>query len=210
MISIVLTATAFIAGAGAIAADLGERRTLVYVLRPLTMAALIALAALRVPAFPPRYKTLILAGLAASLAGDIFMMLRKKRFMEGLVCFLLAQVLYIGAFRVTTLPRVDFSTALPLLVFASIMMIILFPRAGRLKVPVAVYLTVITIMAGLGIQQYIQIGGPHAFRAYLAAILFVVSDSVLALNRFVKKIPCAQLFILIPYFAAQWLFAMSI
>ena len=205
-----LSAAVLVAGLGAIIADRTGRWKLHYVLKPGTMAAVILIAVLRTPAFPPRYQIFIVAGLAASVGGDVFMMLRKKKFTEGLTCFLVAHGLYIAAFLSTIRPRIDPWTILPLFLYAVVMMQILFPHLGKLKAPVGLYIVIITTMAGLGLDRFILMGGTPALYAGIAAVLFVVSDSVLAVDLFVRKIKGAQWVILITYFAAQWLFAMSV
>jgi len=197
-------------GAAVIAADLTGKWRLVYALRPLTMAAVIALAAWRISGRPSLYEIFIIAGLGASLAGDVFMMLRRKKFLEGLAAFLIAQILYSAAFLATMPAHLSLGTALPFLVYAMFMMRILVPRAGGMKAPVVVYILAITVMAALGAERYIVVGGIRPFYAFAGALLFVVSDSILAVNRFVKTIPAAQILILSAYFAAQYLFALSI
>ena len=205
-----LLSAGMVAALGAILADYRGRWRVVYILRPAAMIA-IFLAALLKPALQsPRYRYFILAGLAVSLAGDVFMMLRNKRFVEGLSAFLIALLCYIAAFLNVTTVRADFGTVFPLFLYASIMITVLFPKLGRMKIPVGVYILVITIMAGLAIQRFVDIGGTSALRAFLGALLFVVSDSVLAINRFVRKFRAAQAVILSTYFAAQWLLALSV
>jgi uncharacterized membrane protein YhhN len=205
-----LSAAVLVAGLGAIVADRTGRWMLHYVLKPGTMAAVILIAVLRTPAFPPRYRLFIIAGLVASVGGDVFMMLREKKFTEGLTCFLVAHGLYIAAFLSTMRPRIDPWTILPLFIYAIIMMQVLFPHLGKLKAPVGLYIIIITTMAGLGLDRFIIMGGTPSLYAGLAAVLFVVSDSVLAVDLFVRKIKGAQWVILTTYFAAQWLFAMSV
>jgi len=172
--------------------------------------SLILLVALIGRSGPAPFKLRILFGLAVCLAGDIFMMLKEKKFVEGLVSFLLGHLFYISAFLTVTTPRVDFGTVLPLFIFAAVMMTLLFPHLGKMKVPVAVYILVITVMAGLAIQRYVDVGGTASFHAFAAAVLFVISDSLLAVNRFVRPVPFAQAGILSTYFAAQLLFALSV
>jgi len=208
-IHLILTISATASGAAAVVADHKKKWKLIYIFRPLTMILVIAVAAVGQAAAGP-FKLRILLGLAACLAGDVFLMLKEKRFAEGLVAFLLGHLFYISAFLAVMKPRADLGTLLPLFIFASGMLTILFPHLGRMKVPVAVYIIVITVMAGLAIQRYVDVGGAPAFKAFLAAVLFLVSDSVLAVNRFVRPFPGAQKVILGTYFAAQLLFALSV
>jgi uncharacterized membrane protein YhhN len=206
----ILSAVVLVSGLGAIVADRAGRWKLHYALKPGTMALVILIAALRTPAFPPRYQLFIIAGLAVSVGGDVFMMLRQKKFTEGLTCFLVAHGLYIAALLSTMRPVLDPWIGLPLLFYAILMMRILFPHLGRLKAPVGVYIIAITSMAGLALGRYVVLGGTPSLYGCLAAGLFVVSDSVLAVDLFVRQIKGAQWVILTTYFAAQWFFAMSV
>jgi len=205
-----LSAVALLAAAGMIAADYAGRWKIVYVVKPAALAAILLLAALRPASAQPRYKGFIIAGLCLSMAGDAFLMLRKKRFNEGLACFFLAHLLYIGAFLTVTPLQADFPTVLPLFILALVMMTFLLPRLGRMKVPVTAYILVITVMAGLAMERFVAAGGAPAFRAFLGAVLFLISDSILAVNRFVREFRAAQALILSTDFAAQWLLALSI
>jgi uncharacterized membrane protein YhhN len=207
--TIILAILAAASGAAAIVADHKKKWNLIYVFRPLTMVLILIVAQLG-SAGPAPFKLRVMLGLAVCLAGDIFMMLKAKMFVEGLVSFLLGHLFYISAFLTVMTPRVDFGTVLPLFIFGAAMMTILFPHLGKMKVPVAVYILVITVMGGLAIQRYVDAGGAAAFRAFAAAVLFIVSDSLLAVNRFVRPVPMAQAGILSTYFAAQILFALSV
>ncbi len=174
------------------------------------MLRIIAIAWSAKSAFGPPYKTMILAGLGCSLLGDIFMMLRKKRFIEGLASFLVAQLFYIAAFRSGIVFSLSSVTFISFIIFAMLVSRLFFPYLGSLKFPVVVYIFVIVTMAGLAAERFIQIGGTKTLFSFVGAMLFVVSDLVLAVNRFVKPFKLAQLRILSTYFLAQWLIAMSV
>ncbi len=209
-VSALLLTTAVAAAIATVAADLKGRLVAARIFRPAAMAAVILLATVRPAATPESYRLFIVAGLTASLVGDIFMMLPKKKFTAGLVAFLVAQFLYAAAFLRAGTGRVEIMTALPLLIYAFFIMRTLFPHLGSWKAPVTVYVLVITVMAGLAVQRYIDVGGTLALFALIGAIFFVASDTILAVNRFVKKIPLAQFYILGTYFTAQILLALSV
>jgi uncharacterized membrane protein YhhN len=183
---------------------------MVYIFKPLSMVFIIVLAALANPPFSPTYEYFILAGLVVSLAGDIFMMLRKKQFITGLIAFLIAHLLYIAAFLGTMRPHVSPGTAIPFLVYALFMSRMLFPYLGGMKAPVFLYILVISVMAMLAAERYIVLGGTRPFFALLGGMLFVISDSVLAADRFVKRFGAAQPIVLSTYFVAQSLIALSV
>lgn len=202
-----LAGLALIGAVLTIVADRMKRWQLVYVFKPLTLLLIIGLAAL---GRPTAYKYFVLGGLALSLAGDAFMMLRRKRFELGLAAFLLAHLCTIAAFRTGMLPRFALQPLLPLVIFAALLLRTLLPSLGKMKYPVLLYVMVITAMAALAAGRYIQFGGAKPLCAFAGATLFLASDAVLAYDRFAKPIPRAQVIILGTYFAAQTLIALSV
>jgi uncharacterized membrane protein YhhN len=210
MIIWVLSIWAFVFGVLAIRAHYKGPRLLVYLFRPITMAVIISLVLEAGSHAGPYYRYAIAAGLVISLAGDVFMMLRKKRFLEGLICFLVAQVCYTFAFLSGI--RLKFSSwpTLPLLIWTVLVVVILYPHLGKMRVPVIIYILVIITMARAALERSIQLPGTAALAAAAGGVFFVISDSILAFDRFVKPFRSAQAFILSAYFAAQWLIALSV
>jgi uncharacterized membrane protein YhhN len=192
-----------------IAADARGRARLVYVFKPLT-TGLILLLALTVPApLSAFYRAAITAGLLFSLAGDVFLMLPRDRFVAGLVSFLVAHLFYSAAFasRASTLPLVP---AFLLGAFGAVLLWCLWPRLGRLRVPVTVYSLVLLAMAWLAVAQWVSGDGMRGGLAAAGGLLFVASDSMLALERFGAKHRYGQAAVLATYFAAQTLIALSV
>lgn len=185
-------------------------RVYVYVFKPLAMVFIILLALQGERPDASLYKYAIIAGLGFSLVGDIFLMLPVKRFIEGLVSFLVAHLCYIVAFSAGI--RLSFSSWLLalFLLYVVIMFAILFPHLGKMKLPVLVYELVIVIMAWRAVERWAQIGDTGALLALAGAILFVISDSAWAINQFVRRYKSAQALILSSYFCAQWLIALSV
>lgn len=206
----ILLAAAAAAAIGTIAAEEWGRLRLARIFRPTALASIILLAVVLPARMPERYRLLIIAGLGASFVGDAFMMAKKKRFIPGLIAFLAAQFFYTAAFLQTMTARLEFMTALPFFIYAIFVMRTLFPHLGSEKAPVTFYLVVMTIMTTLAAQRYIDAGGISALFALSGAVLFVVSDTILAVNKFIRKIPHAQFFILGIYFPAQIFFALSV
>lgn len=190
--------------------DAKGRRRSFHVLKPLTTALVITVALIARTPVPPAYKTLILAGLLCSLLGDIALMFPEKWFTAGLVSFLAAHVFYILAFKPGPGRPISLGMFVPFLIFGLLMFRILAPSLGRLKLPVFVYIAAITAMAGLAAGRFVDGGGTRPLLAFAGAVLFLVSDSVLAYDRFAKKLGPAQAIILGTYFPAQLLIALSI
>jgi uncharacterized membrane protein YhhN len=156
-----------------------------------------------------RYKVAILEGLLFSLAGDVFLMLASDRFIPGLVSFLFAHLFYIAAFTSET--GFGFSwRLLPCVLYGLCMLSILAPHLNKMKLPVLVYMVVILVMAWQAWERWRQTGQSVAFLAFLGAVLFCISDSALAVNRFRGGYKSAQALTLSTYFTAQWLIARSV
>ncbi len=205
-----LASAAILLAAISIWSDRRKRWILVYVFRPLTMLVLIYLACAATTPQTAFYKYLVVAGLVFSLLGDIFMMLRRKKFTAGLASFLAAQLIYAAAFWSGIHRPLLFWPLLPLAFYALPVGFKIIPRTGRMKIPVLVYISAIIAMAWLAWERSLQLQEVKAFFALAGAVLFVVSDSVLATNRFVRPLRWAQVLILGTYFPAQLLIALSV
>ena len=184
-----------------------QKNNLFMVFKPLT-TVLIILIALNA-GISGSYALAILTALIASLFGDVFLLFESK-FILGLVSFLIAHIFYIKAFYSGFSGFGLLFFALPLLLYAVIMLRLLWPGLGRLKLPVLVYISAILLMAYQAAEVYYHSHSLSAIFALVGALLFTFSDSALALNKFRKPFNNAQLIILSSYYLAQWLIALSL
>lgn len=191
-----------------ILADQRRHHFLRYIFKPLTML-LICLLAIQSSGISPFYKDLVIAGLIFSLFGDIFLMLPTDRFIAGLSSFLIAHLFYSAAFA-SKLEGISWWPLLPFLACGILLFSTLASFLGTMKWPVLIYSIVISVMAWLACEWMLQTGSNAALLAFSGAILFVISDAILALNRFRWPFRTAQIFIMSTYFAAQWFIASSI
>ena len=208
--TVALVVFALVSGALATWSQVKDRRRLHLVTKPLTTALIIAVATLAASPVPAAYKTLVLAGLVFSLLGDVALMYPDKWFTAGLAAFLVAQIFYILAFRPRPGHPVSLATVLPYILYGLLMFFLLAPKLGPMKVPVFVYIAAITTMAGFAAARYVDMGGTRTLLAFIGGVLFLVSDSVLAYDRFARKVPGARILVLGTYFPAQILIALSI
>jgi uncharacterized membrane protein YhhN len=209
-LAIALAAGALFSAVLATWSQAASRRRIHLVTKPLTTGLIIAVAAVAAAPVPAAYKALVLAGLALSLLGDIALMFPEKWFTAGLVAFLAAQVFYILAFKPLPGRPVSPATFLPFVLFGLLMFFLLAPKLGPMKIPVFVYIAAITTMAGFAAARFIDRGGTKPLLAFVGAVLFLISDSVLAYDRFARKVPGARVIILGTYFPAQLLIALSV
>ena len=207
----VLCSLAFAASAlVTVAAHALGHRPLVYVFKPLSTALLLLLVAVGPSFFSSRYAAAILAGLFFSLLGDVFLMLRSDHFRSGLFSFLLAHACYLVAFLSDSpLARPLLPFALCLAVGGSVLPALWSGIPRRLRPPVVAYVALLLVMAGQATSRAVTLHSAPALHAGLGAALFVLSDSLLAWNRFRNPLPAAQALIHATYFPAQWLIAIS-
>lgn len=221
-VPILLAAIAAIVGASL---D-GDGRWLHWIAKPLA-TLLIAAMVLRsaglwpatdTPSASRTYARTILLGMVFSCMGDIFLMLPFDAFVPGLIAFLLAHLCYIVAFRAGfRAGRWLVLAAALLALFAGINLAGLWPLLPNdLRIPVVVYVAVLALMATLALARawsHASTTAPAlqgARWAAIGAILFVISDSVLAWDRFGGGLPAATLCVLSTYYAAQYCIARSV
>ena len=180
-----------------------------HVCKPLALALAIAIffAARRAKASGgvKTFDGLLLAGLVASLAGDVLLMGPATLFVPGLVCFLLAHLAYITLFciGVGTFPR---RGALAATLLIGVGMYAFLWHGGlpaALRIPVGVYVLVIACMAAQAVGRAAVLRDAPARWVAVGACSFMLSDALLATNRFVSPLPLASLWVLGTYYAAQ-------
>ena len=201
----VLSIIAFISAIINIYAKTRENNSLQYIFKPLTMSAIILPAILNVPSPPTFYQKMIITGLIFSTVGDVFL-IDSKRFIQGLLSFLLAHICFIIAFFSTpNLPGVIFYLA-----YVAFFLSILWKHLGNLKIPVIVYSLALALMSWFALSRYFELNDHKSLYAFLGSLSFVASDSLLAFNKFKSSFPFAEILILSTYFIAQWLIALSV
>jgi uncharacterized membrane protein YhhN len=151
---------------------------------------------------PPQNKLYILA-LIFALIGDLFLAVdRDISFELGLGSFLVMQLLYISIFKKGILKPLDikiFPTLQIVMIFIGFM-VLTWTKLGAFFWPVAIYGLTLSIMTffALHINSYGQI---NLF--WIGAFAFMISDFMLAINKFVVAIPYQKLFVMSTYGIAQ-------
>jgi len=186
----------------------------IYVFKPLStvIVIIIALLSLNSPNAQPSYTWWIVAGLVLSLGGDVALMFKGGRwFLIGLVLFLLAHVTYAVGF---TLPNgfhpADLVTGAVLLAIAAAIYLYLKPGLGKMRVPVIIYILVISFMVNRALSAFFGTAftTTQAWLMSVGAVLFWLSDLLLAVNRFRWPFRAEPLG-LYAYYGGQLLIALS-
>jgi uncharacterized membrane protein YhhN len=192
------------------------REDIAWFLKPLLLPFLL-FTVYRSVSFPTR--KMLLTALAFSWIGDIILMFTDKGelyFIFGLVLFLISHVFYIALFlkqkshtKAAAKP-ISLASCLIVLVYLKSMLSLLFPTLGPLKVPVAVYAVTISIMLIAALRGYFNWNNSAKYFVLFGAVLFVVSDSLLAIDKFHSALPAASLSIMSTYLAAQFFISIGI
>jgi uncharacterized membrane protein YhhN len=166
-----------------------------------------------------RFSKLILAGLIFSIGGDTLLMFVEygpkapSFFLLGLGSFLIAQTCYAIAFW--TYPGAEDGDvrqkplrALPFLLYLTGIVGMLWSGIpGGMKVPVVIYAAAIVSMAA-GAFNLRGLHRPEVFLGLMSGvILFVLSDSLIAINKFGEPVPYARVLIMVTYLLGQYLIA---
>ena len=180
--------------------------------KPLLMPALFVHLYLSKLHSAQRHYKWVLGALAFSWLGDVLLMLdswQPTLFLGGLSAFLMAHILYIIYFRKYQRARQHswykknaVLVAAPLF-YGLGLLLFMIPRLGSLTVPVIIYCAVILTMLlmAMGMQPFVS--AKVYTPIVMGAILFVLSDTILALNKFVLPLPYASLIIMLTYGLAQ-------
>lgn len=194
--------------------------TLVFFSKPLLMASLGAWFFLQTRDDTRLFRWFILAGLLFSMAGDTFLMFVPRDpdfFLFGLGSFLITHLLYITGFTTFRSKQPGFVKQHPLV--AAPVVIYLVAIAGilwkdlpsGLLLPVLVYSAVISTMLLSSIHMRGKVCREAADRLLSGALLFVISDSVIAIQKFKLSDATApvliSLLIMTTYIAGQYLIA---
>ena len=154
------------------------------------------------------YQILFGAGLVFSLVGDVLLMW-DNLFVPGLGAFLIAQLCYSFAFYRSNENKPGFLkkypiAALPAVMYGIGLSFALYPNLGELAIPVFVYAGVISVMLLMAINRIGNASKESAQFVTLGAILFVLSDSILAFNKFHTPYEWGPAAVMLTYGLAQY------
>lgn len=160
----------------------------------------------------------ILAGLIFSWLGDV-LLLWPDLFTYGLGSFFIAQVCYIIGFKVAQfnpnqLGRVNFVrvflTNLPIYFFGAFIFYLISPNLGAIKIPVAIYIIAIVSMLTTAKDRFGNCHPASFWQVFIGGALFVISDAIIALDKYYQTYTEADVLIMGTYTTAQLLIVMGI
>lgn len=189
--------------------------TLRYVTKPLLMPLLVIYFFAETTLFSTSLKKWIVLALLFSWGGDVLLMfepISSNFFIFGLVAFLIAHVFYIlfyeGVIRKNGI-RKNYWWFLPVIIYYIALIYILSPNLGDMKLPVRIYGIVISYMLIQALQTGVIKNFGAATLMIAGAVLFITSDSILAINKFYEPFEYAGIAIMLTYGIAQLLITLG-
>lgn len=139
-------------------------------------------------------------------------------FMLGLGAFLVAHIFYILSYRQYGLIQPGAETvgthkmrlAFPVVLAGTGLVVVLLPSLGPLKIPVMMYALILSLMVVGAIFRLGRTSAVSFWMVLSGALLFMVSDSLLAINKFLNPLPNASLWIMVTYCAALFFIVQGI
>jgi uncharacterized membrane protein YhhN len=182
------------------------------VFKPLIMIGLMA----HYWVMSPARSRLFLVALFFCWLGDVLLIFQSNDplfFMGGLASFLTGHIVYIFCYRqLQTSPSAKellgsqkLRFAFPIILAGTGLVTILYPLLGALRIPVMIYALAITVMALTALFRYGRTTSKSFLLIFIGAVLFMVSDSVLAINKFQQAFSAAGALIMLTYCVAQFL-----
>lgn len=151
----------------------------------------------------------IFSGLILSAIGDVLLSLPKDKFVSGLSSFLLAHICYVlgylGMVSTITLWTPAVILALGILAF-----LLLLPNLGTMTLPVAIYILIIVAMGSATAEYWLSYNSTSAKLAFTGACIFMLSDLVLAIDRFRSSSKFSRHVVMFTYYTAQALITLSV
>ena len=188
---------------------------LVYVAKPLIVITLIFYFLSATKGFQSDLIIIIIRALTFSWLGDVVLMFdsfNKNVFLIGLLAFLFAHLIYIRFFSLVRMgEKIKLKPGLILLVvvYYSGLIYLLFNDLHEMKIPVLVYGIVISIMFLLALHMLFIKNKEAGKLMMLGALLFIFSDSILAINKFYESFEYAGIAIMLTYGIAQLLITLG-
>jgi uncharacterized membrane protein YhhN len=152
-------------------------------------------------------------GLIFSWLGDILLMNSAEMyFLLGLGAFLITQILYSIVMKQSSFKELSFQVKplLPILLYGFILLYLLVPAAGDFRIPIAVYALCILVMISMARLRLGKTSDRSFKLVFVGAAVFVLSDSFIAIDKFVQSFPQAGFLIMATYIVAQYLIVKGI
>jgi uncharacterized membrane protein YhhN len=182
------------------------------VVKALIIPVLMILFLVNINPLLDRLHRYLFAGLFFSWAGDVileFSIRNGNLFVMGLVFFLLAHIMYFTVFITTpgknTISGNRLWLLLPVIIYGIVLVWLLYDDLAEMRVPVILYAIIILTMLSGAITRIGKVNTKSFWLVLAGAILFLISDSAIAVNKFSYPFKGSGIVIMSTYVVAQYL-----
>ncbi|MFY0591254.1 lysoplasmalogenase [Roseivirga sp.] len=161
-------------------------------------------------------KQFLLMAIGLSFLGDVLLLFmdNEKFFLLGLGCFLVVHLLYAFIFfnaneEAERKMKLQWQDSL-FIIYGLIIFSILKGNLGTMYVPALLYTVVICLMGLTARKRWKKTSYDSFWLVMIGATLFIISDTILALDKFYVSFAVADFLIMFTYILAQGLIALGL
>ena len=199
----------FLAAITDIYAIIDENQILELYTKPmlLTLLAVVYLVSTKTPVF------WYVFGMFCCWVGDVLLLFEGADFFTyGLASFLLGHLIYIKltvGFLPKDLTVKMITSAVPFVLLFGALMFLIYPNLGGMLIPVMAYGITISTLGSVTFLNYRSDNSVENLWLFLGALIFILSDSLIALNKFHEPHQVYGVSIMLTYILAQFLICKS-
>jgi len=206
-----------LASIGELFAGILHSQYLEFVCKPLLMISLGIYYVSSVRVSGAKIVPAVVCAIVFSFLGDVLLMVQHTNelfFLLGLASFLVAHLSYIYAYRQhcieddegkSLLGTQKVRFALPIVLATTGLISILYNHLGGLKIPVTAYALVLMWMTLQALFRFGKTNGLSFWGVLVGALLFMISDALIAINKFLSPLPLSDLLVMSTYIVGQYL-----
>ena len=196
--------------------DFSGNKIVVYIAKPLILLSIIVYTRLTRNERDVKGLPFFHIGLFFALLGDVFLMIREKDlFIPGLASFLVMQIFYAYSFYLDYRQRPVSNFAIirlaPFIVFAIIFFKVLQPHlpGTAMKTAVGIYALSISVMTWMSLLRKNYVPSQSFVMVFAGAVFFMISDTIIAIDKFMTPVPLNTIWVMGTYCLAQYLIAIG-
>jgi uncharacterized membrane protein YhhN len=205
---------AFIVLTELICANFEDLASLHYFSKPLVVISLLIFFFAQSKHLNNTIRILMILALVFSLFGDIALLfdgINPNYFIIGLASFLLAHVMYIVLFlKQRDLNKSPVGFMVAMIIYATLLFYLLKNGLGDLLLPVIIYMIVILTMSTTAFIRTKHPDNSSYLWVFSGAMMFMISDSILAIDKFYQPLAMSSISIMLSYALAQYFIVMGI
>ncbi len=146
------------------------------------------------------FPKLFIFGLFFSMAGDFILnQVWHHSFIFGLSAFLIAHIFYISSLGRWNFHAINYLAVFAVFAIGTFSLILIYPNLEQLQLPVTAYMSILLLMSLATIFSE-----KSNFWLIAGGVSFLISDSLIGLNKFYTPITHSHLFIMASYYFAQY------